>query len=43
MANLLRLIFEKIERDEYERLIAEGKDPVELLHYKYQDVPGDIE
>ena len=42
MANLLRLIFEKIERDEYERLIAEGKDPVELLHYKYQDVPGDI-
>ena len=39
MLNLFNLIFERIE---YERLIEEGKDPVELLHYKFQNVPSEI-
>lgn len=39
MSNLLKLILEDIE---YERLIEEGKDPVEVLHYKYQNVPTEI-
>ena len=39
MSNLLKIILERVE---YEQLIEEGRDPVELLHYKYQDVPSDI-
>ena len=39
MSKLLNLIFERLE---YERLIEEGKDPVELLHYKFQNVPSDV-
>ena len=37
-----RLIDLMLERLEYERLIEEGKDPRELLHYKYQNVPSDV-
>ena len=37
-----RLIDLVLERLEYERLIEEGKDPRELLHYKYQNVPSDV-
>lgn len=37
--SLLSEIFELIE---YERLIEEGKDPVELLHYKFQYIPNDV-
>ena len=39
MKSLLELILEEIE---YEKLIEEGKDPVELLHYKFQNVPSNI-
>ena len=39
MANLLKIILERVE---YEQLIEEGRDPVELLHYKYQNVPSDV-
>lgn len=39
MANLLEEILERIE---YERLIEEGKDPVEVLHYKFKNVPSNI-
>lgn len=39
MSKLLELILEKIE---YDRLIAEGRDPREVLHYKFQNVPSDI-
>lgn len=39
MSSLLKEIFERLE---FERLIEEGKDPVELLHYKFQNVPSDI-
>lgn len=39
MSKLLNLIFERLE---YERLIEEGKDPVELLHYKFQNVPSEV-
>ena len=34
-----RLLVEQIV---FEQLIKEGKDPVELLHYKYKDVPSNI-
>lgn len=37
-----RLIDLMLERLEYERLIEEGKDPRELLHYKYQNVPSEV-
>lgn len=37
-----RLIDLMLERLEYERLIEEGKDPSELLHYKYQNVPSEV-
>ena len=39
---MLNLLTEILERIEYERLIEEGKDPREVLHYKYQQVPSDI-
>lgn len=39
MSSLLKEILERIE---YERLIEEGKDPVELLHYKFQHIPSEI-
>lgn len=39
MSSLLREILDRIE---YERLIEEGKDPIELLHYKFQNVPSDV-
>ena len=39
MSNLLREILERIE---YERLIEEGKDPKEVLHYKFKHVPSEI-
>ena len=37
--SLLGLILEELE---YERLLEEGKDPVEILHYKYQNIPSNI-
>lgn len=37
--NLLREVLERIE---FERLIEEGRDPVEVLHYKYQNVPTEV-
>lgn len=37
--SLLGLILEELE---YERLLEEGKDPVEVLHYKYQNIPSNI-
>lgn len=39
MSSLLREILERIE---FERLIEEGKDPVEALHYKFSYIPSDI-
>ena len=39
MSNLLNLIFERLE---YERLISEGKDPIEVLRFKYPDVPNEV-
>ena len=39
MSSLLREILERIE---FERLIEEGKDPVEVLHYKFSYIPSDI-
>lgn len=39
MSNLLEEILERVE---YERLIEEGKDPVEVLHYKFQHIPAEI-
>ena len=36
------LLKEILDRIEYECLIEEGKDPREVLHYKYQQVPSDI-
>lgn len=39
MSNLLQEILSRIE---YERLIEEGKDPVEVLHYKYKQIPSAI-
>jgi len=39
MSSLLREILERIE---FERLIEEGRDPVELLHHKFQDIPSDV-
>ena len=39
MYNLLKEILERVE---YERLIEEGKDPVEVLHYKFQHIPSEI-
>ena len=39
MSKLLNFIIESIE---YDRLIEEGKDPVEVLHYKFQNIPSDI-
>ena len=39
MSNLLKEILERVE---YERLIEEGKDPVEVLHYKFQHIPSEI-
>lgn len=37
--NLLR---ETLERLQFEHLIEEGRDPVEVLHYKYQNVPTNV-
>ena len=42
MALQLNLILEQIAYEQYERLIEEGKDPVELLHYKFSHIPSDI-
>ena len=39
MKNLLSLILECLD---YERLIEEGKNPVEFLHNKYKDVPSEV-
>ena len=39
MASLLEEILNRIE---YERLIEEGRDPREILHYKFKDVPSDV-
>ena len=39
MSNLLKMLLEQVE---YECLIEEGRDPVEVLHYKYQHVPSNI-
>lgn len=39
MSKLLSFIIESIE---YDRLIEEGKDPVEVLHYKFQNIPSDV-
>ena len=40
MPNLLKEIFERLE---FERLIEEGKDPAEVLNYKYKDsIPSNI-
>ena len=39
MLNIYGFLTEQID---FERLIEEGKDPVEILKYKYQDVPSDI-
>ena len=39
MSSLLKEILDRIE---YERLIEEGKDPVEVLHYKFQHIPAEI-
>ena len=40
MLNLYDILLETLD---YDRLIEEGKDPVQLLHYKFQDkVPSDI-
>ena len=36
------LLNEIIDRVEYENLIEEGRDPVEVLHYKFRHVPSDI-
>ena len=33
---------EILDRFEFESLIAEGKDPLEVLHYKYGYVPTDV-
>lgn len=38
----MNLLNEILERLEYERLIEEGRDPSELLHYKYQNVPSNV-
>lgn len=42
MSNILSLLIERIEYDQYERLIEEGKDPSELLHYKFQYIPSEV-
>lgn len=39
---MMNIIREILERRDYFSLIEEGRDPVEVLHYKYQDVPSDI-
>ena len=39
MLNIYGLLIEQLD---YERLIEEGRDPVEVLRYKYQDVPSRI-
>lgn len=40
MLNLFDILLETLD---YDRLIEEGKDPVQLLHYKFQNkVPSDI-
>lgn len=39
MLNLYNILLEQVD---CERLIAEGKDPVEVLHYKFQDVPSEV-
>lgn len=39
MSNLLREILDRIE---FERLIEEGRDPVEVLRYKFKDVPSQV-
>ena len=38
----MSLLNEILDRIEFERLIEEGKDPVEVLHYKYQNVPSTV-
>ena len=42
MSSFLGLILERIEYDTFERLIEEGRDPIELLSYKYSNVPSEI-
>lgn len=37
-----RLLYEILSELEYERLLEEGKDPVELLHHKFKNVPSDV-
>lgn len=39
MLNLYEVLLEHID---YDRLIEEGKDPREVLHYKFQNVPSDV-
>ena len=39
MSALLREILDRIE---YERLIEEGKDPKEVLHYKFKYIPSEV-
>ena len=39
MLNLYNILLVQVD---CERLIAEGKDPVEVLHYKFQDVPSEV-
>ena len=36
------LLLEILEEMEFDRLLAEGKDPVEILRYKYKNVPDEI-
>ena len=38
----MALLKEIIDRIIYEKLIEEGKDPVELLHYKFKNIPSEI-
>jgi len=33
---------EILDRIEFEQLLEEGRDPREVLHYKYQNVPSDV-
>lgn len=39
MLNLYEVLLEHID---YDRLIEEGKDPREVLHYKFQNVPSEV-
>lgn len=39
---MVSLLEEILNRIEYERLIEEGRDPIDVLHYKFSYVPSDI-